>query len=240
MCVVAFPPFLLSTHTEQRLDDEAEGDIKPCENRMYFNLQLEWNAHYLWMPTDWTVHSSPSDHMPSWRSLLHLTSVLASLWQPYYTASNGRCPMADVEFQPYLNYGKHKRTFLKRRTWTKSKIPTSYKNNLQQSPLKARLRRPATLATECSSPTTTAVNSGQGGGGAVYLLLRWRGEATGRQGRRRIRIRAHCNKDRTGDSSGGSTTLLNPLARSALFGAKKGAPKFKLNVRQDSLFIKWL
>lgn len=170
--MVAFPPFLLSTHNQRRLDDEAEGDIKPCENRMYFNLQLEWNAHYLWMPTDWTVHSSPSDHMPSWRSLLHLTSVLASLWQPYYTASNGRCPMADVEFQPYLNYGKHKRTFLKRRTWTKSKIPTSYKNNFQQSPLKARLRRPATLATECSSPTTTAVESGQGGGGAVCLLLR--------------------------------------------------------------------
>lgn len=100
-------------------------------------------------------------------------------------------PMADVEFQPYLNYGKHKRTFLWRRTWTKSKIPTSYKNNLQQSPLKGRLRRAATTvsATECSNPATTfaawslwGLDGFLGAGGFSE------------QRRRRIRIRAHCNK----------------------------------------------
>jgi len=47
----------------------------------------------------------------------------------------------------------------------------------------------------------------------------------GRQGRRRIRIRAHCNKDRTGDSSGGSTTLLNPSARGVVTRAQSGAEK---------------
>jgi len=140
--VPVFSPFLVSPHTKVRLDDTAEGDIKPCENRMYFNLGLEWNAHYLWMPTNWVVHLSPSGTMPSSRNLLLWASSISSPSWPVYgshTPYDGRCcPMADVEFQPYLNYGKHKWTFLKRRTWTKSKIPTSYKNNSQQSPLKAR------------------------------------------------------------------------------------------------------
>lgn len=124
-------------------------------------------------------------------------------------------PMADVEFQPYLNYGKHKRTFLWRRTWTKSKIPTSYKNNLQQSPLKGRLRRAATTvsATECSNPATTFAAWSLWGLGGF-----WGQRDLANRDAEEFAFALIATKDRTGDSdsSGGNTTLLNPKPRGVL------------------------